>query len=97
VRLISRGKPSHQQDERTKTAKHETSQHSFVLQQLTGQPDIQYRMDLTEDNIKALISKTGGLMANFLMWSMITTVDEGAGIYKNLEWLTETSYQDFRS
>jgi hypothetical protein len=35
-------------------------------------------------------------MANFLIQSMITTVDEGSGIYRNFEGLIETSYRDFR-
>jgi hypothetical protein len=35
-------------------------------------------------------------MVNFLLQGMITTVDEGTGIYKNFEGLVETSYRDFR-
>jgi hypothetical protein len=35
-------------------------------------------------------------MANFLLQGMITAVDDGTGIYKNLEWLIEASYRDFR-
>jgi predicted PurR-regulated permease PerM len=35
-------------------------------------------------------------MVNFLLQSMITTVEEGTGIYKNFEGLVEASYRDFR-
>ena len=35
-------------------------------------------------------------MANFLLQGMITSIDEGTGIYKNFEGLIETSYRDFR-
>lgn len=35
-------------------------------------------------------------MANFLLQSLITAVDEGTGIYKNFEGLIEASCRDFR-